>query len=199
MKQRLSTDGSTIYSMRWKVSDTPAGRQFCQLVASARRTLENVCFSVLSGWPTPTMTDANRGEKYNTFAQNKTLNMATQLAAWPTPLARDGDKLDATPKAIERRMELGREIGVAMVARMTSLEGWSNHPGEVRITHSGQILTGLDAAMASSGRLNPAHSRWLMGYPPEWDDCAVMAMPSSRKSQQSSSKLSSHQLQNQEN
>jgi hypothetical protein len=147
----------------------------------------------LSGWPTPTKTDASRGEKYDPFAPNMTLNMAAQRAGWHTPLARDGDKLDATPPAIEKRMENGREIGTAMEARMTSAAGWTEHPGPIRITAFGQVLIGLDAGTASSGQLNPAHSRWLMGYPPEWDDCGVTAMPLSRKSQPHSSKNSSAQ------
>lgn len=36
----------------------------------------------LAGWPTCTVTDAQRGEKYDPFAANMTLNMAAQRAAW---------------------------------------------------------------------------------------------------------------------
>lgn len=254
LRQQFGSAGSMIYSIRWKDAATPAGRQYCQLVASARRISASDCSSERSGWntptcnvfnqpetarglrtlagqaktagwPTPTKTDSERGEKYNPFAPNMTLNMAAQRAGWPTPttrdhkdgqecpnvptnsllgrevrlsgwhtpLARDGDKLDATPPAIEKRMRNGREIGTAMEARMTSAGGWSEHPGPIRITASGQVLTGSDAATASSGQLNPAHSRWLQGFPPEWDACAVTAMQSYPRSRRNSSRNSSAQ------
>lgn len=38
----------------------------------------------LAGWPTSTVTDARRGEKYNPFAPNMTLNMAAVLSNWTT-------------------------------------------------------------------------------------------------------------------
>lgn len=86
---------------------------------------------------------------------------------WPSPCAQNGTVNGyKDPEKVIKRKEAGRQQNLQDV---------------VILVVSGQMLTGSDAGMGNSGQLNPAHSRWLMGYPPEWDDCAVTAMPSSRK------------------
>lgn len=47
-----------------------------------------------------------------------------------------------------------------------------------QLTQQGELpigKIGSDAGTVSSGRLNPAHSRWLMGYPKAWCEAALQA------------------------
>lgn len=61
-------------------------------------------------------------------------------------------------------------------------------PRQAQLARSGTMQTGLGAQISAAALLNPAHSRWLMGLPPAWDDCAPTEMRSSRRSRPSSSK-----------
>jgi hypothetical protein len=105
------------------------------------------------------------------------------LAGWPTPREADGEKnvrtLDGALSEIERK---GSPKDLAQAAAIC---------GPARLTASGEMLTGSSAGMESGGQLNPAHSRWLMGLPPEWDACGVTAMQSMPKRPSRGSKATS--------
>ena len=216
LQEKTDLAGSTLYRLTWKPWVTPAGRSLRLLRGSARPTSE----SAFTGWPTPCARDHFPAHTPEYIAAKKAqghgmanLNDLVQLAGWPTPTTRDW-KYGGNPDVnVPINALLGRTVWLAVwpttscnndrAARpvvMTREDGSKNQQrlqdfaaicGPARLTASGDLLTGSDAGMGNGGQLNPAHSRWLMGLPSAWDDCACMGMASLPKRRKRSSRPTS--------
>jgi len=140
--------------------------------------------AVLSGWPTTSCSNDRAARPAIMKREDGTKNQQrlqdiTELSGWPTPNTNNTKGAYQDPDKILARRAAGRQSNLQDYVRITQ---------PIRLTASGETLIGSDAAMESSGQLNPAHSRWLMGLPPVWDDCAVTAMQSLPRSRKPSSK-----------
>jgi hypothetical protein len=133
-----------------------------------------------ASWRSPAAQNADRGAQDGTerIAAGHTLNLQDQAqlcrVGWATASARDW-------KDTAGMATTGTNPDGSTRTRLDQL------PRQALLADSGPTPNGSPAPMEKRGQLNPAHSRWLMGYPRVWDDCAVTAMQSYRSSRRRSS------------
>lgn len=152
LRAKVDVNGSPEYELIWSQWDMPAGPLISRLRASVRRTLDKDC----SGWVTPTQRDYKDGAcSLETNAVNGRLGVQVRTpAGWATPNAGPQNINDATWRERREKMRAkyrnGNGFGLTL----------------------GQMVNSFFAAMIKHGALNPAFSRWLLGFPETWDEYA---------------------------
>jgi hypothetical protein len=202
LRARLDVNGSPEYRLTWKHWPIGSRRLICALRASARPTSDSGFF----GWPTPTVRDHKGGYEGGRIRDGKistdTLDVVAQLAisGWVSPTAQDGTRGELPPRPQDTGVPLSQMAALVMSGWLTPMsekltpQTRSDFTPNLAAIAIGAISTSSSAATPTNsdgtkrGALSPGHSRWLMGFPAEWDSCGATAMQSCRKSPQSSSK-----------
>ena len=102
------------------------------------------------------------------------LENEAKLSGWNTPQERDWKGPEGRSYKGET-MDLNLQAAAAAAAFPNPSMDFGGKPIGYLLGPNGWEI------VPASGQLNAAHSRWLMGLPPAWDDCGVTAMASSRK------------------
>jgi hypothetical protein len=165
----------------------------------------------LAGWPTPTVGNSKGSQSFEGLSATGVtpdgrkvavaLPHVATIAGWPTPMAgtpaqngnNEAGNNDSSRKTVDfvKWDDMVFRMGPERKENMGYAK-WPHMPA--RLTADGRMQIGYTAETVSGGQLNPAHSRWLMGLPPEWDACGVTAMQSTQKQPSRSSKAISKPL-----
>lgn len=180
-EQGLLTSG--IYGLRGIGSSSSADLQSClesRLRARLLTTGSTLYKLTWKPWTTPSGLSRSR------LRASVPRTSATDSTGWPTPSATDYKGGYQGGRIRNGKLSTDRLDVAAQLAGCANLKDQIHLLEPARFTVSGEMLTGLPAGMESGGQLNPAHPRWLNGFPAEWCDFAPTATPSTSSKRRSS-------------
>lgn len=183
-----STVGSMVYVQTWKERVTPAGTPYWEHTARARTTSDNDSI----GWHTPRARGDAGGSRWESGDLRNLEDQAkTVLSPYPTPLC-----IPDSPKShgqlsgdYRRQMEPILHGWVTVTSRDGTRGSTEPRPQDTGVqldqmatlVITGETTTSSTLKTAKRGVLNPALSRWLMGYPEAWCVAAIKAFRSMPK------------------